>query len=114
MVRPSFDTKARSPVDAKEAIRAPGSACSSLLSICVSCPSTPDESTVLPCGNVTTGTIGAVSPPVPWKCWVIDTFVSQPSLPGTENFWSIALVAWFTVAIPTTVRTTQNNATNRL
>ena len=60
---------------------------------------------------MTTGTIGAVSPPVPWKRSVIATFVSQPSLPGTENFWSIAFVAEFTVAIPTTVSTTQNNAT---
>ena len=50
---------------------------------------------------MTTGTIGAVSPPVPWKCSVIATFVSQPSLPGTENFWSSALVAEFADAIPT-------------
>ena len=64
---------------------------------------TPGEPTVSPAGNVTTGTIGAVSPPVPWKCSAIATFVSHPSLPGTENFWSSALVAELAEAIPTTV-----------
>ena len=55
-----------------------------------------------------------MSPPVPWKCSAIATFVSQPSLPGTENFWSIAFVAEFADAIPTTVSTTQNNVTSAL
>jgi hypothetical protein len=42
------------------------------------------------------------------------TFVSQPSLPGTENFWSRALVAELADAIPTTVSAIQNNVTMRL
>jgi hypothetical protein len=39
---------------------------------------------------VTTGTSGAVSPPVPLYCSAIATLVSQPSFSGTENSWSSA------------------------
>src|SRR5919201_1288509 len=105
---------AGSPVDAKEAIRDPGSARSSRRSTAASWRWTPGEETVFWCGSVTTGTIGAVSPPAPPNSWAMVTFVSQPSLPGTENFWSIALVAELTEAIPTTVRATQKMATTRL
>src|SRR5919201_1772317 len=40
-------------------------------------------------------------------------FVSHPSRPGTENFWSIALTALLTVAIPMIVSTSQTATTRR-
>ena len=84
------------------------------MSTCASCARTPGESTVSPDGSVTTGTIGALSPPVPPKRPAIAMLVSQPSLPGTENFWSRAFVAEFADAIPTSVSTSQKTATVRL
>src|SRR5919201_3205897 len=45
--------------------------------------------------------------------WAICWLVSQPSRPGTENFWFIALVALLTVAIPTIVSTSQIATTRR-
>jgi hypothetical protein len=41
-------------------------------------------------------------------------FASQPSLPGTENFWFIALLAGPDAAPPTSVSTTQKPITKRL
>jgi Luciferase-like monooxygenase len=64
VVRPSSETNARSPLEAKEAIRAPGRASRKRASIAASSARTAGESTSLPCGRVTTGTSGAVSPPV--------------------------------------------------
>src|SRR3954447_9617773 len=92
-------------------MRDPGSACSRRLSTAVSWLRTAGELTVLPAGTVTTGTTGALSPPVPPNSLVIVTFVSQPSLPGTENFWSIALVAEDADAMPIMVRPTQKRVT---
>ena len=44
----------------------------------------------------------------------MSTLVSQPSLPGTENFWSSAFVAELTDAMPMMVRATQKSVTIRL
>ena len=65
MVRRSSETKAGSRVESYEAIRASGSAAWTLASAASSSAATPGESTVVPFGSVTTGTIGATSPPVP-------------------------------------------------
>src|SRR5215207_4169856 len=43
----------------------------------------------------------------------MSSLVSQPSRPGTENFWSIAFVAAPEVAMPTTVTTIQRAAIRR-
>ena len=65
MVRPSSETKALSPVEVYEAMRASGSVACTLASAASSSSVTPGESTVVPAGSVTTGTIGATSPPLP-------------------------------------------------
>ena len=44
-----------------------------------------------------------MSPPVPLYLAAIAWFVSQPSLLGTENFWSSALLAGPAAAIPAIV-----------
>src|ERR687886_323853 len=64
-------------------------------------------------GRVTAGRGGlpAVSPPY---FWAIETLVSQPSLPGTVNFWFMALVAGPAAAMPAMVRTIQPRTTIRL
>ena len=49
-----------------------------------------------------------------WKSRLICSFVTQPSLPGTEIFCLRALVADPAEAIPTRVRTTQKTTTMRL
>ena len=67
-----------------------------------------------PLGSVTTASSGAPLPPVPLKwCWIC-WFVTQPSLPGTENFCLRALVAGPAEAMPTSVRITQKMTTTRL
>jgi hypothetical protein len=65
IVRPSSETNVRSPVETKDAIREPGSVSRRRSSMAASSARTPGESTVLPCGRVTTGSSGGVSPPVP-------------------------------------------------
>ena len=65
MVRPSSETNARSPVDPYEALIDCGSAASMRASAASSSSLTPGESTVFPSGSVTTGMIGAASPPAP-------------------------------------------------
>src|SRR3954447_26349804 len=95
-------------------MRARGSAFRSSPSIRVSCAFTPGELTVLPAGSVTTGTSGELSPPVPKYFFAIATFVSQPSLLGTENSGSSARDAGPAAAKPAIVRTTQAAATSRL
>ena len=64
-VRPSFDRNVLSPVEAYDASREPGSARSSFWSTCLRSAFTCGESALVPFGRVTTGTSGAVSPPVP-------------------------------------------------
>ena len=64
-VRPSSDTKARSPVDPKPATREPATVFFAVASILSSWARTPALSTVLPSGSLTTGTSGSVSPPLP-------------------------------------------------
>jgi hypothetical protein len=64
-VRPSFETKVLSPVEAYEASREFGSALSSARSTFARSAFTAGESALVPFGRVTTGTSGAVSPPVP-------------------------------------------------
>ena len=44
-----------------------------------------------------------MSPPVPLYCSAIASFVSQPSLLGTENFWSSASEAGPAAIIPAIV-----------
>jgi hypothetical protein len=65
VVRPSRETNARPPVDAYEAIRACGTARSSLAVTPASAARTAGACTLAPGGRVTTGTIGALSPPLP-------------------------------------------------
>ena len=65
-MRPSSETKVLSPVEAYEASREPRQrlargARSTFARSAFTC----GESTVVPFGSVTTGTSGAVSPPVP-------------------------------------------------
>ena len=48
---------------------------------------------VLPCGSVTTGTSGACRRPCRGSAGRSSTFVSQPSLSGTENSW-VERIAW--------------------
>src|SRR5918996_978262 len=70
--------------------------------------------TVAPSGSVTTGTSGAVSPPVPLYCSAIATLVSQPSFSGTENSWSSASEAGPAAITPAIVKTVQPRTTVRL
>src|SRR4029077_8217524 len=72
------------------------------------------EITDEPGGRVTTGTRAELFPPVPWKSCAICWLVTQPSLPGTENFCFSALVADPAEATPTSVSTTQKQTTSRL
>jgi hypothetical protein len=67
----------------------------------------------VPAGNVTTASSGALSPPL-LKIRAIRASVVKPSRPGTENCVLNALVDDPTVAIPTIVTSTQNDATMRL
>ena len=62
--RPSRRTRS-SPVEAYEAIRAPGSASASRASSRARSARTPGDATVSPFGSVTTGSSGALPPPVP-------------------------------------------------
>ena len=112
-VRPSFETNVRSPVEPKPATRDPGTVFFAVASILSSWARTPGLSTVLPSGSLTTGTRGSVSPPVPYT-FRISWLVSQPSRPGTENFWSRASDAGPAAPMPTSVSTTQARATRRL
>ena len=76
---------------------------------------TPGESALVPSGSFTTGTSGIVSPPVPAVALLrSSTFVSQPSLLGTENSGSSASVAGPDAATPAMVSTTQASTTVRL
>jgi len=83
-----------------------------LSSIACRSPFTPGSATCPPFARVTTGISGEPSPPVPRYARAIAWLVSQPSWPGTENFWSIAFVAAPAVAMPTTVRAIQKPATS--
>ena len=74
---------------------------------------TPGESTVVPSGKVTTGTIGATSPPLPYV-EAISRFVSNPSRPGTGNSWVSASDAGWTEAKAAIVTRIQAPATSRL
>ncbi len=112
-MRPSLDTNARSPVEPKPATRDPGIVFFAVASIFSSWARAPGLSTVLPSGSLTTGTSGSVSPPLPYTAR-ISWLVSQPSRPGTENFWSSASEAGPAAARPTSVSTTQPRATSRL
>ena len=64
-IRPSAETKARSPVLTQDAARAPGSAAAAFPNTAASCARTPGESTVVPGGSRTTTTSGGLSPPEP-------------------------------------------------
>src|SRR5207247_8093832 len=77
-------------------------------------PRTPGESTERPVGSVTTGSSGAWSPPVPRNSRAICWLVTQPSLPGTENFCLSAFVAEPAEATPTRVTITQTTTMMRL
>src|SRR3954447_26280871 len=94
-------------------MRAPGSAFARRLSTVASALCTPGLVTVLPAGSVTTGSSGLADGSPPY-CLAIETFVSHPSLPGTVNFWSMALLAGPAAAMPATVSTIQATATIRL
>jgi hypothetical protein len=72
------------------------------------------ESIDSPWGSVTTGSRGEVSPPVPLYLAAIASFVSHPSLLGTENFWSSARLAGPAAMIPATVSTIHEMTTVRL
>src|SRR4051794_14347880 len=111
VVRPSFDTKVLSPVDAYEATRDPGSAWWSSRSTLARSAFTAVESALVPFGSVTTGTSGMVSPPVPRYCCAIVWLVSQPSLFGTENSGSSASVAGPEAATPAIVKRIQVTTT---
>ena len=50
-----------------------------------------------------------MSPPVPLYLAAIASFVSQPSLLGTENFWSSALLAGPAAMIPAIVSRIQRD-----
>ena len=67
----------------------------------------------MPTGRVTTASSGALLPPL-WKIRAIRSLVTNPSPPGTENCLLNDLVDDPTVAIPTSVMRTQNDATIRL
>jgi hypothetical protein len=82
VVRPSAETKARSPVEAKDTTRVRGAAAWILAKRLSSWAATPGAATVVPAGRVTTGTRGGMSPPFPYVrriAWL----VSEPSRPGT-------------------------------
>src|SRR5215208_921515 len=106
--------KASSPVEAYEATREPGRTFVSERSTFARSAFTLGESARVPLGSCTTGTSGEVSPPVPRYFWAMSTFVSQPSLFGTENSGSRASVAGPAAMRPAMVRTTQVSTTVRL
>jgi hypothetical protein len=64
-VRPSLETNARLPVEANDAIRAPGSARRSRVSTAASCRLIPGAPTVVPAGSLTTGRSGLELPSRP-------------------------------------------------
>ena len=74
---------------------------------------TAGEDTEVPAGSVTTASSGALFPPL-WKTRSIPALVVKPSRPGTENCVLNDFVEDPTVAMPTTVTSTQNDTTMRL
>ncbi len=111
-MRPSRETKARSPVEAYDAIRAPGTAARMRPATAAMPRSTDGAAALAPAGSETTATSGALSPPLP-NMRAMAVLVSYPSRPGTEYSWLKALVARPTVAIPISVTTSQKAATAR-
>jgi hypothetical protein len=95
-------------------MRLPGSVRSRRASTARSSAFTAGELRDARAGSVTTGSNGALLPPVPWKSRAIRWLVTQPSLPGTENFCFSALLAVPEEAMPTRVSTTQKMTTVRL
>jgi hypothetical protein len=67
VVRPSWETKVRSPVVANDAARESGTDAAMRAKAAASSPRTPGESTVVPAGSCTTGTSGPLTrgPPLP-------------------------------------------------
>src|SRR5918992_1556456 len=95
-------------------MRARGRARSKRASIAARSRRTCGDSTDWPSGSSTTGTSGGDSPPVPRYFSAIATFVSQPSLPGTENSGSSASEAGPAAAMPEMASTIQTRTTVRL
>ena len=105
-VRPSAETKARSPVLTQDADRAPGSAAAACPNAEASLPRTPGESTVVPGGSRTTTTSGGLSPPEP-NSRTIAAFVSYPGWPGRSNATESRWPDWAAAMPPARASTTQ-------
>src|SRR5271165_4779813 len=105
-VRPSAETKARSPVLTQDADRAPGSAAAARPDTEASWALTPGESTVMPGGSRTTTTSGGLSPPEP-KPATIALLVSYPGWPGRSNATESRWPDWAAASPPARVSTSQ-------